>query len=224
VASYADASGATQQALPDVETLIVFKDGTVAGTAGCNRLSGSYQVDGSNVKFGPMASTMMACPEAPMAQEAAVMAAMSSAATYELTGDQLILKDASGKVVLTLAKAQSVSLTGQPWSAIAINNGKQAVTGVIAGSEVTAVFGDDGIVSGSSGCNTYTGQYTVDGTNIKIGPLASTRMMCADEQVMQQEQAFLNAMANAATYTIELSQLELFAADGARQVTFEAAK
>ena len=35
----------------------------VAGFAGCNRFSGSYTVDGSSFRFGPLAMTRMACAE-----------------------------------------------------------------------------------------------------------------------------------------------------------------
>ena len=35
--------------------------------------------------------------------------------------------------------------------------------------EVTALF-EDGKVSGSDGCNNYSGAYTVDGTSLTVGP------------------------------------------------------
>jgi heat shock protein HslJ len=78
-------------------------------------------------------------------------------------------------------------------------------------SEITAEFaGDapsgDGAVSGSSGCNSYTGPYastSEDGQNtIQIGPLASTRMMC-EQELMEQEGLYLSALESATEYTIE---------------------
>ena len=36
-------------------------------------------------------------------------------------------------------------------------------------------------VSGFSGCNRFSGSYTIDGNNIKFSPLASTRMMCLND-------------------------------------------
>ena len=39
-------------------------------------------------------------------------------------------------------------------------------------------FADDGTLSGFAGCNTYTGSFTLDGSAIDIGPLATTRMAC----------------------------------------------
>lgn len=44
-------------------------DGRAAGSGGCNRYTGGYQLDGDAISFGPMAGTMMACPEALMDQD-----------------------------------------------------------------------------------------------------------------------------------------------------------
>jgi hypothetical protein len=75
----------------------------------------------------------------------------------------------------------------------------------IPGSEITAVFAN-GQVTGTAGCNTYQGQYRstrAAGKNlIEIGPLATTRMMC-DEPLMDQEQLYLAALASATGYSIE---------------------
>jgi heat shock protein HslJ len=48
------------------------EDGRVSGAGSCNRFMGSWRrtADGLRLTFGPLASTMMACPEAIMAQEA----------------------------------------------------------------------------------------------------------------------------------------------------------
>jgi heat shock protein HslJ len=75
----------------------------------------------------------------------------------------------------------------------------------IPGSEITAVFAN-GEVTGTAGCNTYRGTYRstrAAGRNtIEFGPLATTRMMC-DEPLMDQEQIYLAALEAATEYTIE---------------------
>ena len=62
----------------------------------------------------------------------------------------------------------------------------------LPGTELTAVFRLNK-VAGSSGCNTYQGPYTTNGSLAAIGPLATTRMACPDD-VMTQETAFLAAL------------------------------
>jgi heat shock protein HslJ len=39
------------------------KQHRVSGSGGCNRLAGSYELNGDQLKFGQMAGTMMACPQ-----------------------------------------------------------------------------------------------------------------------------------------------------------------
>ena len=61
----------------------------VQGNAGCNRMMGSYQHDGGSLKFGPLASTKMACPA--METETRFLAALDAATRYELAGSNLTL-------------------------------------------------------------------------------------------------------------------------------------
>ena len=91
---------------------------------------------------------------------------------------------------------------------------------MLADTTLTILFGESGQISGSGGCNNYSGSYKSDGVgSIEIGPLASTMMACADpEGVMDQEMQFLAALQAATVYTIDGSTLEMRDADGALQV------
>ncbi len=64
------------------------------------------------------------------------------------------------------------------------------------------VFGADGRVSGSSGCNRFNGSVTVDGKALSFGPLASTRMACPGP-LDAQERAFFGALERVAGHNIE---------------------
>ncbi len=209
-----------QELLPGSNITALFTtDGKVGGSSGCNRYSGSYTSSGNSLEItSPLASTMMACSQELMDQESAYLTALAEVKTFSVTGEQLTLSDANNKSILVF-KAQSQDLSGTSWTVIAYNNGKQAVTSVLAGSNITANFGSDGTLSGNSGCNNYNGPYTVTGSQVKIGPLASTRMACNDPAgVMEQESQFLAAMQTAATYKIEATTLELRTAEGALAV------
>jgi heat shock protein HslJ len=198
------------------------EDEKVSGSAGCNRYSGQYMLSGSNIEFTqPMASTMMACEQAIMDQESAFFQALSATKSFVINGDQLTLNDGEGQALATFT-AQSQSLEGTSWQVISYNNGKQAVTSVLIGSELTADFGTDGKLAGSAGCNNYNGGFEVDGNKITVGPLASTMKMCNEpEGVMDQESQFLAALESAATYKIEGTRLELRTADGALAADFQ---
>ena len=197
-------------------------DGQVSGNAGCNGYGGGYQVQGANLKIGPLVNTSMACasPEGVMDQETKYLAALQNAATYVIEGNTLTIRDAGGAMQVVATKAAASSgLGGTSWTVINYNNGNEAVVGMIAGSEVTLNFGTDGTVSGSAGCNRYTGGYQAENQTLKVGQLATTMMMCASpEGVMEQETKYLTALQNAATYSIDGNMLTIRDASGATQV------
>jgi len=195
-------------------------DGAVSGSAGCNQYNGKYTTSGSSITISNLANTMMACDQPVMDQESAYLMALGDAKTYTVKGNSLMLYGADGKTLVAY-QAQSQELAGTNWEGTGFNNGKQAVVSVLANTTITASFGKDGTLSGNAGCNTYSGPYTVNGNQIKIGPLASTMMACSDPVgVMEQESQYLTAIQSAATYLIEGNVLELRASDGALVADF----
>lgn len=65
----------------------------------------------------------------------------------------------------------------------------------------TMTFAADGTVSGSGGCNQYSGSFRTDGDRIAFGPMSSTLMGC-EGQRGQQEAAFLADLQGAATWRL----------------------
>jgi heat shock protein HslJ len=163
---------------------------------------------------------MMACPSPQDTVEAAYLAALGKAATYTATAEALTIYDATGAEILRFTAGVSAGLTGITWHLRAYNNGKQAVVGVIAGTDPTAVFGTDGQITGNATCNTYFGPYTTAGSTISIGLLASTLMACPDTAQQDQETQYLAALQNAATFQVQGLNLEMRDASGAIQAEF----
>ncbi|MFN8497524.1 MAG: META domain-containing protein [Anaerolineae bacterium] len=220
--SYTDNSGQTVNALPNTNVSAEFKAGRVNGNAGCNTYFAGYKVDGNKLTISAAGSTMMACADpAVMAQESMYLQLLGKAATYQISGDTMTISDANGKVILTMKATPAPTLTSNPWSLISYNNGKQAVVGLQPGSEITAVFGPDGKVTGSAGCNTYSAPYTADGNKIKVGAPATTRKACA-QPIMDQEAAYLKALQSAATWSIFNGQLNMRTAQDAQAVNYVA--
>ena len=187
-------------------------DNSLTGSAGCNTYTASYKVNGDQIHIGSAASTMMFCsqPDGVMDQETAYLKALESANTYEISGDQLTLRTADGATAASYHAVQPTPLVGTQWQLTAYNNGKGGVVSTVSGSQVTALFSEDGKLTGSAGCNTYTAAYKATGDKIQISQAASTLMMCAEPQgVMEQETAYLQAIGKAATYQIEGDQLTL---------------
>jgi heat shock protein HslJ len=85
----------------------------------------------------------------------------------------------------------------------------------------TAEFSGDQI-SGSAGCNTYSGTYTISGSEFTIGDVASTEMWCMEpEGVMDQEQTYLAALASVASYRLAKERLEVLDGRGDVILIFE---
>jgi heat shock protein HslJ len=78
--------------------------------------------------------------------------------------------------------------------------------GVIDRAQTTVSFDTSGRVSGSTGCNRFTGSATVEGKALTFGPLANTRRACPPA-LMDQEKQFLEAMASARGYSIDRNGL-----------------
>lgn len=211
----------------DVETeatgTLDFAAGEVTGTAFCNRFGGSYDRVGTALTFGELAQTLMACvePEGVMALESAYMAALQRVESYRMEAGNLVLVAGDGTDVAVLSPATPASLEDTLWQLTALAGGN-AVQSLVLGTEITATF-SDGRVTGTAGCNTYFGPYTLEADTLGIGPAASTRMACMDpEGVMEQEAAYLAALSEVAGYDIERNTLRLLDADGAVLLVFVA--
>jgi len=220
VTGYNNGKQAVVSLLNGTAITLDFNDGRVGGNSGCNSYGGAYTSTDTTLQVSQLVSTLMACgaPEGIMEQEQQYLAALQDSATYEISGDMLTIRDASGAMQVTATKRAPASLAGA-WNVTSVNNGKQAVVTLINGTSITMNFGADGTVSGNAGCNTYNGGYESADKTLKVGPLASTRMFCESPAgVMDQETQFLTALQNAATYEISGDTLTIRDAGGAMQV------
>ena len=85
----------------------------------------------------------------------------------------------------------AAALPGTSWLAEEIERG-----GVLDRLRTTLSFNGEGSVSGTGGCNRYSGPVEITGSSIRFGALAATMMACPPA-VMQQEQRFFDALAAA---------------------------
>ncbi len=75
--------------------LVLGPGGRFAGSDGCNRLTGSYELKGETITFSKIAGTMMACPDT-AGTERAFKQALPNTRRWKITGDGLELYDADG--------------------------------------------------------------------------------------------------------------------------------
>jgi len=85
---------------PDRLSLNFLDAGRVAGSGGCNRIVGGFSLSGEGLHFGPMASTMMACPDPLMEQERRMLDALEQVMAFDL--------DARGRLLLLAEDRRTV--------------------------------------------------------------------------------------------------------------------
>jgi heat shock protein HslJ len=161
----------------------------------------------------------MACEEPLMSQDAWI-AAFLPGSTPTLAGDTLTLS--KDDVTLTFLDDEVANpdqaLEGTRWVVDGIITA-DAVSSVPLGATAALTF-DAGTVNVEAGCNTGSGSYTLGEGSVTFGPIATTRMACADE-AMALEAAVLQVLTGEATYEIDADTLTL--RNGANGLTLKAA-
>ena len=206
-------NGTPVQALTAPKVTLNFgNDSRITGTAGCNHYFASYEVKGAAITIGPAGSTVMYCSDpGVMDQESAYLTLLGQAATIVADGDRLTLADTKGITILTFTKTVPPApepLVGTNWTLESFHTA-DSVSSVIAGTTINAVFGEDGKVSGSAGCNRYFATYNTTGSSLSTGTAGSTKMYCGMPGVMVQENNYLALLAKVKTFTIEGRRLSL---------------
>jgi heat shock protein HslJ len=191
--------------------------GTVSIRADCNRVAGTYTLDGKRLTIALGPSTMAACPPGSLGNE--YVRQLGTVTSHLFHSGNLVLEFKFDSGSMTFAPSAPTGLAGTTWKVVNYNNGNQAVVSLITGIDITVSFDARARVSGHAGCNSYTGSFESGEGTLKVGALASTRMMCAGPPgVMEQETKYLGALQSSATYKIEGNMLWIRDAGGATQV------
>lgn len=196
-----------------------------SGSGGCNRILGAVNAEGGTLKFGNVASTMMACSNLDLEKE--FLTALGNTVNYKLIGNQLILADPD-KVLMVLYdpdmevrertsdNSAADYRLNDIWVLESINNSPAESKNYMKGLPRIEINLNEMRFSGNGGCNSINGKVETSGDKIKFGPVASTRMMCPGNF----ETDFLNALNNSDSFTIENNRLSLIS-DGKILVVFK---
>jgi heat shock protein HslJ len=211
--------------IPEGAALTIrFDDGQVSGSAACNNFTGSYTVDGTSLTINSGGLTRKACPRPLLAAEAAYIAALGEVASFNMAGEQLTLLGPGGAELLVYRAVGPSDLLGE-WEATSILiRDRNAFTTLVEGTTITAVYAEDGTLSGSGGCNQYNASYQATGTAITITQPLATLMACLEPAgVMEQEGAYLLELPLAASFSVVGDTLTLRDGDGIALVSYRRA-
>lgn len=198
--------------------------GKVAGSAGCNQYSASYQATLNGLSIGAPATTKMACsePAGIMTQETVYLMTIQGASGYSISGNTLTVTDSGGKAILTYSTVPPYQMTAAPmtgtmWYLNSLVDKTGQIWGPVPTNPISLQFTNEGNVTGNSGCNSYSGTYTMSGNSITISGFAVTMMYCGEPGVMTLEQTYLTVLPMMKVYKISGNQLTL--SDGTGNIT-----
>ncbi len=197
-------AGVTAVDDPSLYTILFNEDGSAAIKADCNNVIASYTTDGGSISITPGPSTLVACPEGSL--DTQFLDNLSNAAVYFFQDGDLYMDLFADAGTMRFSPQSGTTEPTPP----ADENDPATATGTVLrvasfgpegaqqppleGTTLTALFSDTQ-VSGSAGCNDYTGGLVPVDDHFTIGPLATTQKLCNEpEGIMEQEQAYLSAL------------------------------
>lgn len=172
---------------------------SLGGNGGCNTYGGDYKIVGKKIKIKDVVSTMMACDNLQIEQT--YFGLLGKSVSYSVIGKSLIFKDKNGRVVLRFYNAETedeqTGIKGK-WKAVFLMEKPDAE--IIPEDGTVTLNIQSKTLSGTGGCNHFSGEYKIDGRNIKIKQLATTEMDC---HKVHYDFVYSNLLDKSASYTLK---------------------
>ncbi len=185
----------------------------VSGVAGCNRVFGPVRNEGSYLRLGNLASTLMACPD--NMRESDIIKGLQSSTQYIVQENELILSNPNGELLTyhrpvpegEIVESESkVYMLNDIWVLEEIESVKVSAEDFMKRVPYLEFHLRDMKYFGNSGCNNLFGNFEAANETIKIGPAAMTKMLCPGEF----EQKFIAALNLIDGWKVENLKLHLY--------------
>lgn len=116
-------------------------------------------------------------------------------------------------------KSEAPSLASTTWM-LASYGPTETQTPAAAGVDTRLEFSTDGTVSGTMGCNSFSGSYEQRGGSITFGPIISTEMACLDLPMTQESVPF-GIMVGTVKFEQSGNSLTVYSSDGTLRMVME---
>ena len=195
----------SQETLLHGTTISAFfdKNGTVAGSSGCNRYTAPYAGAPGRLEIGPPATTGMTCgsPNGVMMQEARYLNAIQRSGSFLVQENFLKIKDKEGVDLLTFSAIPPDLVA--TWRVTTFDSSKGDTWTPGSLTTVTLRFFPDGNITGNAGCNDYHGKFHITGENaLAICTMGMTKMFCGIGGVMELEDAYMRTLSEMKYYSV----------------------
>jgi len=112
------------------------------------------------------------------------------------------------------------AITETPWQLESMTDYYGNTTPVLNGTVLTAQFTLDGRLTGTGGCNGYSGRYLVKETKMVISRIDHTSLACLDTAANLQEAGYFIDLEDAAGLRVHERSLMLYDSAGNLRLTF----
>lgn len=198
------------------------KTNRVHGNSGCNTFNGTYKIEeGNRISFSKLASTRMMCPDLKI-NESEILKVFATADNFTISDGKISLNKAK---MAPLAEFKEVpmfdnAIVGKYWKLKTLE-GKEVKMVNNQEREISFTLRNEGKFDGFAGCNTFSGEYTLEeGNRIRFSKVATTLKACPDVDVNESE--LLKVFELADNFTIQDDVLSLNVGRRAPLAVFEA--
>jgi len=102
------------------------------------------------------------------------------------------------------------------WELISFGSPSNMISSIKA-NDTSIEFTSDGSLSGNVGCNSFSGNYKLDGESITFDPLVATLMFCMGP-VGDQEAHVFSVLQERVSYKLDADDLMIVSGDGFRSI------
>ncbi|MBO6212677.1 Heat shock protein HslJ [Algoriella xinjiangensis] len=171
---------------------------------GCNTMGGGITIEGNQITFGNMMSTMKACEGV---QDTNFKSKLQGKLSYAVDGDTMTL--IQGDIaIMRFKRAGTLAGTWELEEFIGRDRSAKSLDDRFPNQKPTLTF-QNNLVSGNDGCNNLTGGFVAVGNSLTVKNIATTRMACQGVD----SDAFGERFNNVNKYEIQNGKLVLYAND-----------
>jgi len=208
--------GGMRSAVPgDGNLYTLFQDGRFMMNAGCGTLKGRYWLEDGVILFSPHVEALVDdCPEVLRQQEQAVLNLLRVVDRAGIAHNVVTLTDRAGLPLVTMGAPDRAPLQGITWALKAYRGADGIIVPALASPAFTLVFEDAGNLSGSA-CDGYRAVYQRSDRSLRlVGPLAVSRLGCADDAAARQSEDYIAMLRQVQSYRVDAQTLLLRDANG----------
>ncbi|HEY6737919.1 MAG TPA: META domain-containing protein [Actinopolymorphaceae bacterium] len=210
--------GRARGLVPGTRISLTFtKDDRLIAHAGCNTMTGPVSIADGRLVLGAegLAVTEMGCDAERHAQDEWLSRLLTSKPSVEARDDSLAVESESTRVELVDREVVDPDrpVEGTRWTLTTVIEQETASSTPTGEDQVFVEFGR-GRVTGSDGCNRFTGKAVVGDRSIELGSIVSTEKACVDPQAARVQRHVNEVLTGEVDYEVEARTLTLHGANG----------